>query len=50
MGTWILIAAAALSFLFVFLGAVWIGGFFDRYFRPEEPDCPEDSQEDLPAV
>lgn len=50
MGTWILIAAAALSFLFVFLGAVWIGGFFDRYFRPEEPDCPEDSQEDLPTV
>ena len=53
MGTWILIAAAALSFLFVFLGAVWIGGFFDRYFRPEEPEEPEeseDSQEVPPAV
>ena len=50
MGTWILIAAAALSFLFVFLGAVWIGGFFDRYFRPEEEEESENSQKDPPAV
>ena len=50
MGTWILIVAAVLSFLFVFLGVMWIGGFFDRYFRPEKEEESEDSQKDPPAV
>ena len=54
MGTWILIAAVMLSFLFVFLGMTWISGFFDAFFRPEEPedsqDNPPDSQDNPPAV
>ena len=43
METWILILAAVLSFLFVFLGVLWIGGFFDAFFRPDNPEDPPEA-------